>query len=134
MNGNPKNPLTPEQAADVIRYFHDSENHEARRNGWRDHTSLGLAALHAASDDHSILPDETPILTFGEMGAGLRYLEGNDPPDEGKNPPNLPEPTGPTGPPFGTLEYEAYAKKLDALVDKGPFTYDEARQILDDDE
>jgi len=94
--------------------------------------SLGLAALHAASETHSILPGETPLLTFREMGEGMRYIR-----DEGDNPPKPLNPGRPSSPsdfPVGSPEYEAYAKKLDALVDKGPFTYDEARQKLEDDE
>lgn len=77
MTRSPENipaPLTPEQSADVIRYYHDNANREARENGWRERMSLGQAAARAALARHSLLPDGQPTLTEQEKGAGLKYI------------------------------------------------------------
>lgn len=101
-------PLTPDQAADVIRYYNDNENKEYRARGWKDKVPLGQSAIHTAMPPHTILPppdDTTPTLTWQEMEAGRNHIE---------NPPKS----------------DKYYDRLDELVDKG-FTYDDARRKLD---
>ena len=68
-------PLSPAQAADVIRYYDLAENadyHEAKRG--KRKIALALVAIHAASGKHSIMPDKAPLLTHDEKDAGLEYL------------------------------------------------------------
>ena len=108
------NELSPEQAADVIRYYHYNapENQLARQHGWKEKVGIGKAAVRTALAKYSMLPAEPgqppqPTLTNNEMSAGLDYI---------KNPP---EPA----------HSEEYDKKLDELVDKG-LTYDEAKRKL----
>jgi hypothetical protein len=99
--------LTSKQAADVILYFHDNANREAREKGWNDKLALARAALRTIrSGQHSLLPDKSRMLTPKEMNRGLDYLE---------NPPKSDE----------------YNKRLDELVEKQNITYAKARQILD---
>jgi len=102
------NPLTAEQAADVIRYYHTSENQRSRERGWKDKISLARAAIRASSPEHSILPDGQPALTQKERVSGLAQIE---------NPPKTDE----------------YYDRLDELVDKRNIPYDEAKRILDNE-
>jgi hypothetical protein len=63
--------LTPEQAADVIGYYHRGENAKSRERGWKPRVSVGLAAIHATSLKHSISPDGVPLLSPPELAAGI---------------------------------------------------------------
>lgn len=101
--------ITPEQAADVIRYFHNGENREARQRGWKDKVSLGEAAVHTTFKSHSLLPDGEAMLTDKEMGAGLDYIQ--NPPESKKS--------------------EAYDKELEYRVDSRGISYDLARREMD---
>ncbi len=67
-------PLTPEQSADVIRYFHAANNAETRARGYRDKVLLGVSAVQAGLKRESLLPSDQPMLTFKEVGEGLDYL------------------------------------------------------------
>lgn len=71
--------LTPEQSADVVRFYHTANNKEAQRNGWKDKISLGQSALQTMRDSHSILPaddsgEKKPLLTAQEQLEGVEYL------------------------------------------------------------
>ncbi|HET6622816.1 MAG TPA: hypothetical protein VFG56_02680 [Candidatus Saccharimonadales bacterium] len=111
MNERKPSHLTPEQAADVIRYYDRDANGEARARGWRDKVALGEVAARTTLKRFSILPNQTkPMLTPEEMGAGLDYIQ------------NPPEPD----------KSEAYYQKLDELADKLG-NYDLARRQLDAD-
>ena len=108
------NELTPEQAADIIRYYHTGENQLAHENGWKEKVGIGKAAARTTIAKYSLLPTEPdqapqPMLTYNEMAAGLDHI---------KNPPD-PE------------RSEEYYKKLEDLVDKG-MTFDEAERKLAD--
>lgn len=102
--------LTPQQAADVIRYYHDGENALTRARGWKDKVPLGLAALHTyRAGEHSILPDKSPTLTLAEMESGNAYLQEktNDALHEPEISPQR-------------------QRRIDALVDGSGMSYDEA--------
>lgn len=60
--------LTPEQAADVIRYY---ETAEKVSKGER---SLAEIAVIVAGKTHSILPGQEPLLTHPEASAGLEHI------------------------------------------------------------
>lgn len=119
MNESVPNPLTPEQAADVIHYFHDGANQVAREHGWRDKVSLGHAAIQTTSQEHTILPGGSPMLTFREMGAGLNYIT-----DQAEQP---------AQPAAEESKSDAYYNKLDELVDKRGISYSQARRQLDEE-
>lgn len=74
--------LTPEQAADVIRYYNDAENAWFRQHGQRDKVHLGQSALHTTMSKESITGDGVPALTSHEMGRGMDYIS----PPERKKP------------------------------------------------
>ncbi len=99
--------LTPQQAADVIKYYHDAENAPYRQRGFSDKVSLGLSALHAAQVKHSILPDGSPTLTLNEMNDGLQY-----------------QPVEPTRVDEGSELSWQQQRRLDALMDGSGFPYD----------
>ncbi|MGE5298695.1 MAG: hypothetical protein ACM3KF_01515 [Acidobacteriota bacterium] len=75
MNMPPSSELSPQQAADVIRFRHNAANKEAREHGWRDKVSMGHAAVQAQLPRHSMLPDEQPMLTPQEASAGLKHID-----------------------------------------------------------
>lgn len=99
--------LTPEQSADVIKYFHDSENAQYRQNGWRDKISIGQSAIHTTRSRESITLDGIPALTNSEMGKGLNYII------EVPKKPKLTD------------------EMLDAAVDKMNLSYDAARRMFE---
>lgn len=103
-----ENKLTSQQAADVIQYFHNGENREARKKGRKDKVSLAKAAMHAVSRRHSLLPEKTPMLTYDEMSAGIEYIE---------NPPRL--------------KSDEYYNEAERRVDLRGFSYDDAYRELD---
>lgn len=75
--------LTPEQAADVIRYYHDGNNAEARRNGWSDKVALGRSAIQTILKRQTIIPQregEQPqaTLTPDEMHEGLNLIQAEN--------------------------------------------------------
>ena len=105
------NELTPQQAADVIRYIHDNANRERRENGWNDNFSLGQAAIRAASPEHTLLPDGVPMLTSQARNKGFTHLDN----------------------PQESQRSEEYWKRFDDLVDNKAFTPDQAHQSLKDD-
>lgn len=105
--------LTPKQAADVIKYYHDAENGSYRQRGFPDKVSLGLAALHAAQAKHSLLLNGPPALTLDEMTEGLQYQQ-----DQAK-------PTPADG--GEELELSWWQQRhLDALMDGSGLSHDEA--------
>lgn len=110
MSQSDQSQLTPEQAADVVRYYHDGENRYARDRGWKDKVPLGLAALHAAQPEHSILPDNRPLLTYAEMGQGVEYIEQQS--KAGEQPDITPE----------------QQTAIDHIVDTQGCSYEEARR------
>lgn len=79
---NKERVLTGEQAADVIRYYHDGDNHRSRERGWRDKVSLGQSALHTTMVRHSIQPDGEPLLTLAAMDSGLKYIDAKSVDDQ----------------------------------------------------
>ena len=101
--------LTPVQAADVIKYYHDGENREYRAKGWKDKIKLGEAALHTTQRKHSILPDGEAPLTQQEVSEGTNYILS--PPEPEKS--------------------EAYNTELERRVDTRGISYDEARREMD---
>lgn len=103
---NNESHLTPKQSADVIRYYYDNANKQARERGWRDKLTLAQAAFQTIIKSHSILPDKKPMLTFQEMEAGKDYIE---------NPPKSDE----------------YYQEADRRVDKRNISYDDAYRELD---
>lgn len=114
---NERNPgLTPEQAADVIRYFHNGENREARQRGWKDKVSLGEAAMHASFKSYSLLPNGEPMLTIKEVADGLDFID-----HQAQAQVELSD------------KSDDYDKALDELVDKKNISYAQARAELDAD-
>lgn len=103
--------LTPQQAADVIKYYHTGENAQARANGWKNkNVALGLSALHTIrAGSHSILPDASPVLTGEEMIAGQEYI---------LNPPVHQD--------EGESISPARQRRIDALMDGSGVSLDEA--------
>lgn len=99
--------LKPAQSADVIKYYHDGYNAEARSNGWKDKVPLGESAIRTTLASETLLPGgQKGMLTAKEMGEGLEYLEG-------KNVPAIDE------------------EELERMVDTGLFSYYAARRILE---
>ncbi|HET7630086.1 MAG TPA: hypothetical protein VFK03_01810 [Candidatus Saccharimonadales bacterium] len=110
MNERAPSSLTPEQAADVIRYYDRAANGEARARGWRDKTGIGEVAVQTTLKRFSILPNKIkPTLTPKEMLIGLDYIQN---------------------PPEKELSEEE-EKRLDDLADKKG-SYYLARQELDE--
>lgn len=108
------NSLSPSQAADVIRYYHNGENADARAKGWGDKVSLGQSAIHATSTNHSLLPSDKPLLTDKEMYEGIQYIDGSH--------------TTPAWPVEPSAEQW---QEIERLVDTQPCSYDDAyRQIM----
>lgn len=105
--------LTPEQAADVIRYFNFAENEERSRRGLLGGVAMGLSAIHATKAEHSFLPDSKPLLTRQEMGAGMDLIEKQEE-DE---------------PEFTEDEW----RRIEHIVDTRGVSYDKAkRQVMDE--
>lgn len=71
---NSSTALTPQQSADVIIYYNNGDNQEARNKGWKDKIPMGRSALRATSGRHSILPSGKPLLTFSEANEGIDYI------------------------------------------------------------
>ncbi|MDX2776100.1 hypothetical protein PV379_01865 [Streptomyces caniscabiei] len=105
MHETPRTILTPEQSADVIRYYHTGMNHERREKGHAHALALGYAALCTTLPNHSVLPDAKPALNVQEIKEGLEYI---------KNPPKSDE----------------YYDRLDQIVDRQNVSYDDARRIV----
>ena len=107
MKEHPKHPLTPEQAADVITYYHEAANREVEEHGRSYKVPLGEAALRATMWRHSILPNGEAPLTFNEMQIGLAHID--HPPEP--RPPiyyfDIPELIDAYDPPARVLEREA---------------------------
>lgn len=101
--------LTHEQAADIIRYYHDSDNAETRTHGWKDKVSIGQAAVRTTLESHSILPDGKAVLSPGEASKGFAHIEDPSKTDE-------------------------YYRRWDKIVDKRNIPYDEAKRILDNED
>lgn len=77
-------------AADVIRYYHDNANKDARERGWKDKEPLGRSAIHATLPLHTMRPSGIPMLTFEEMHRGLDHIQmsgANENPDINEKPP-----------------------------------------------
>ena len=67
--------LMPAEAADIIRYYDDSENKAVYDNNWRiPKVKLGQIAIHTTQSRHSILQSGEPMLTIEEAAEGLEYL------------------------------------------------------------
>lgn len=83
MNTGSPSYLTPEQAADVIRWHHNraNTNPETGVRYARDKVPLGLAALHLSmTNPNYFLPSmDEPALTVKEMSAGIKLLTAEDP-------------------------------------------------------
>ena len=75
--------LTPEQAADVIRWRHNFVNTdpETGQRFHRDKVSLGLAAIQLGQKKpERYLPSmEEPALTPQELAAGIKLLTADEP-------------------------------------------------------
>lgn len=75
MGNESESHLTPEQAADVIRYYNADDNAVERSHGAKDKISFGHSAIRSSLGRHSILPDGSPTMTPPEAAAGLAHLE-----------------------------------------------------------
>lgn len=112
MNERAPSQLTPEQAADVIRYFHNGENRESRQRGWKDKAPLAKAAMHATFKAHSLLPNGEAMLTMKQAADGLDVIDRQTLAEADKS--------------------DDYYEELDELADKLG-SYDQARRQLDAD-
>lgn len=108
----PTSELTPEQSADVIRYYHAGENDASRKSGWKDKIALGRSAIHTTKTSETILPEGGSVLTSAEMGRGLAHITGA----------------------AGEAKVVSMARNIDDsiedLVDKRGFSYDAARRVI----
>lgn len=77
MDRHDQSSLTPQQAADVISWYHGSINHEYIERGWKAKVSIGQAAIRATLGnvpEHFASGMNGPLLTMAEAGQGVEFL------------------------------------------------------------
>lgn len=78
MDNHNQTSLTPQQAADVVGWYHGGINHEYIERGWKGKVSIGQAAIWATLRN---VPERFasgmngPLLTMAEAGQGVEFLD-----------------------------------------------------------